>query len=212
MKLQDLRIRVDEMENVKVYVSSYFRDDKDSSVYIVDPDTLKIGDMNTDFVVEMCNTTWIYAVPKDTSIASSSFKFSFNVFQAQEYRYEGKYNKISILISGVGGMILIFSVVLYLDGFRTIYHYVQERRIENKLKKEMEDPNRKAMNKSGSNEDNDKKRRGGKRGNNDIDTQKSIDELSDDDLNFIQPGGKVDPAVHEGGNVSRPQSIEAMRR
>jgi hypothetical protein len=61
--LQDLRLRIEKAENVKVYIASYFRNDKDSSVYIVDPDSLEIEPGNPELVIETCNTTLIYAVP-----------------------------------------------------------------------------------------------------------------------------------------------------
>ena len=57
----------------------------------------------------------------------------------------------------------------------------------------------------------------GKKG--DMDTQKSIDEMSEDDLNFIpRSGNNEDAAVLEGGRQSRPGSqgdpnlIAAVRR
>ena len=45
---------------------------------------------------------------------------------------------------------------------------------------------------------------GRKRG--EMDTDKSIEELSDDDLSFMPQGD--DPGVHEGGRESRPGSQE----
>lgn len=43
----------------------------------------------------------------------------------------------------MGGLILIISVVWYLDGFSTINQYFKEMREEARLKREINDPTRK---------------------------------------------------------------------
>lgn len=45
----------------------------------------------------------------------------------QEFLYGQKYNKISVYISGYGGIIMIFSVVFYLGGFTKLYNYGKEQ-------------------------------------------------------------------------------------
>ena len=72
----------------------------------------------------MYNFTNIYILPKDPSLPIK-FKFSFYVFQADEYLYGPKYNKISIYISLVGGNLLIFGVIIYLDGHLTVYNIIK---------------------------------------------------------------------------------------
>ena len=99
-------------------------------------------------------------------------------------------------------------VVLYLDGFTSLFNYVKEQRAERRRQKEEEE-----QLKGENNNGNDNDKAAGKRKRSEMDTQKSNDDMSEDDLNFI-PGGGGDghPAVHEGGRKSRPGSQEAHNK
>jgi hypothetical protein len=68
------------MENVKVYIASYFLPDKDSSVYIYDPSAITANKDTYDYEIEMCNTTLVYVVPEDAMNEEYGVKFSFWVF------------------------------------------------------------------------------------------------------------------------------------
>lgn len=129
IKLQDLTLTFDKLENVDIYVVSYFREDKDCNTFF--PDEIKEG-MTID--LEMYNTTVIYMRPSNRD--NNRLEFSFNVFEADNFSYGMKYNLITQLISGVGGLILILSVVLYLDGFKEIWKHIKEQREEMRRQKE----------------------------------------------------------------------------
>lgn len=60
MRIQDLKIRFDALSNVKVYITSYFRSDKESN--IIFPDQITLGE-NINF--EMYNTTFVYMIPQN---------------------------------------------------------------------------------------------------------------------------------------------------
>ena len=90
---------------------------------------------------------------------------------------------------------LIFSVVLYLDGFTVLWKYIEQQNRERRRHKEEEEQlNRDAKLKNGDGLE----QNGKKKGKNDLDTQKSDNDLSEDDLGFM-PGVGNDNAVHEGG-------------
>jgi len=104
------------------------------------------------------------------------------------------------LISGLGGSLLILSVITYLDGPSTVFKWIKNQKEErDRLQKE-----ELALKKQGGKDaallDGKK---GGKQG--DQDTQKSNDEMSEEDINYNQLANE-DPAVHEGGRISRPGS------
>ena len=122
-------MKVNELTNMRIYFTSFFRDDKEQNYHYFEPDS---SNLNEEIVIEMCNTTEIYFEPIDPS-SDHNIEISFWVFQAQEYEYGSKYNIISILISGVGGFILIVLVVIYLDGFTVLYQTFKERQAEAKL-------------------------------------------------------------------------------
>lgn len=79
--------------------------------------------------IEMYNQTHIYIVPDEKVKKPDAYsaEFEFNIQQVQEFLYGQKYNKISVYISGYGGIIMIFSVVFYLGGFTKLYNYVREQ-------------------------------------------------------------------------------------
>lgn len=134
----------------------------------------------------------------------AKLEFSFEIFQMHVIEYGNSYNLITQLISGAGGLLLIFSVVLYLDGFTVLWKYIEQQNRERKRHKEEEEQlNRDAKLKNGDGQE----QNGKKKGKNDLDTQKSNDDLSEDDLGFM-PGAGNDNAVHEGGRSSRPGSQE----
>mmetsp|Transcript_11039 Transcript_11039/g.16768 ORF Transcript_11039/g.16768 Transcript_11039/m.16768 type:complete len:227 (+) Transcript_11039:582-1262(+) len=169
LKLQDIILKVNALSNAKIYITSFFRSDKEASAYFVDAANIDSLGGTGELVIEMCNTTELYVVPLDPSQEHTA-DFSFWVFQAQEYEYGSKYNIISKLISGVGGLILIITVVFMLDGFSTLYHAIQER-------------------KQAQNEDSgEKKKPSGKTSNAALNYQQNSDD-----------GLSKNPAVHEGG-------------
>jgi hypothetical protein len=91
-------------------------------------------------------------------------------------------------------------VVLYLDGFHTMKNYLKAKIEARTAKNENKDA------RQNSNEDSDEN--WAKR---EQDTQKSMDDVSDDDLNFVKPAGNVDPAVHEGG-IHSSEGVRQSRR
>ena len=123
------------MQNVKVYISSYFKinDDRPAkSQYFIDANEVQ-DLMQKEFTIEMYNKTFVYIVPQDPQVPSSA-QFTFNVFQAQAFLYADKYTKITLFISGIGSIMLIFSVIVYLDGFTVFYRFLKEY-IEEKKRK-----------------------------------------------------------------------------
>mgnify|MGYP001129673442 CR=1 FL=1 len=128
-------------------------------------------------------------------------KFSFYIFQATQYEHGDKYNNISKLISGGGDIILLISVTLYLDGFTAFYNYLKDYLSERKRLAQEAAQAKKIQQQNKDGGDSGSKGKG-KKG--DMDTQKSIDEISEDDLNFVPRNG--DAAVLEGGRQSRPGS------
>ena len=145
---------------------------------------------------EMYNNTFLYVRPKG---GSNKMELDFWIYQTAMFRYGSKYSIISILISGVGGVILILSVILYLDGFCALYRYILDQKAEReRFAKEEAQLKKNSQNGIAGAMGGDKK--GGKKG--EQDTQKSIDEYSEEDGNFIAPGlGEDDGAVHEGGRM-----------
>ena len=121
-------------------------------------------------------------------------EFSFEIFEAELFEYGMKYNLITQLISGAGGFILIFCVILYLDGFKAMYKQFQENREENRRQKEEHERLQQEKNKNEAENKNGKKKGGKADG---IDTQRSDGMSEDEDPNY---GGGEDPAVHEGGS------------
>lgn len=194
LRLQDLKIKFTKLVNVKVYITSYFRDDKlSNTTYYLNAEAVqKLVDEPLLATIEMYNTTHIYIVPDEKVNKPEAYtaEFEFNVEQVQEFLYGQRYNKISIYISGYGGAIMIFSVVFYLGGFTKLYNNAREqikerqRRIkEEALLRQSEAAAEGEAAKIGAN-----------------DTAKNMEELSDDDLNFGGNGAlRDDAAVHEGG-------------
>jgi hypothetical protein len=116
--IQDLILTFKEINDVDIYAVSYFRDDKESSFYF--PSDIKKDEPMT---FEMYNKTVIYMVKKS---ASAMLKFDFNIFQVELFQYGDNYNLITQLISGGGGIILVFSVIFYLDGFKELWAQIKE--------------------------------------------------------------------------------------
>ena len=84
--------------------------------------------------------------------------------------------------------------MLYLDGFTTLYNYLKEQNAERKrLAQEAA-----LLKNSNANKASDSLANGAGKRAGDMDTQKSMDDLSEDDLGFIA-NGRDDAAVHEGG-------------
>lgn len=198
LRLQDIKVRFEDISNLDIYITSYFLVGKESNTFY--PNQVQaMFDQKQDFVFEMYNDTFIYAVPKDPN--NNHLQISFEIFQAEQYLYGNNYNLISQLISGVGGTILILCVVLYLDGFTTLYNYIKEQNAERKrLAQEAA-----LLKNNNTNKANDQLANGAGKRAGDMDTQKSMDDLSDDDLGFIA-NGRDEAAVHEGGRQSRPGS------
>lgn len=194
LKLQDLQLHFDVIKNTKVYVVSYFRDDKDCNTTF--PDEI---DQGVTIDLEMYNKTVIYMIPEGND---QKLEFSFEIFEAEEFEYGMKYNLITQLISGVGGCILILSVIMYLDGFKEMWKHIKEQREEMKRQKEEQDRLQQEKTKN----ENDGSKGGKKKQKADgIDTQRSDGMSEDEDPNY---GGGEDPAVHEGGGASRQGSRE----
>jgi len=89
LKLQDLELHFDQIENADIYVVSYFRDDKDCNTFF--PEDIKKG-ITID--LEMYNKTVIYMVPRDRN-KDQKLEFSFEIFEAQKFEYGMKYNLIT---------------------------------------------------------------------------------------------------------------------
>ena len=173
------------------------------------PDEIKRSVDNGDKITfEMYNNTFLYVRPKG---ASNRMELDFWIYQTAMFRYGSKYSIISILISGVGGVILILSVILYLDGFCALYRYILEQRAERE-RFAKEEAQLKKNGQIGANGALGGDKKLGKKG--EQDTQKSIDEYSEEDGNFIAPGieGNDHPAIHEGGREQRPGSNGSVRR
>lgn len=76
IKYQDLKVRLYKLNNVNVYIGSYFMEAKESNtIYPWQIEALG----GQDFTVEMFNTTFIYVVPIDSS-KPTEFEMSFEVF------------------------------------------------------------------------------------------------------------------------------------
>lgn len=71
MRLQDIIFKFTELKNVKIYVSSYFKVDKESN--IIYPDQIAKG---KEITLEMYNDTFIYMVPtnKDSNLMQLKFE------------------------------------------------------------------------------------------------------------------------------------------
>jgi hypothetical protein len=74
LKLQDLKLRFDEIKNANIFSVSYFRDDKDCNTFF--PDEIE---KEKEIDLEMYNTTVIYMVPKDRN-QDQDFRFSWEIF------------------------------------------------------------------------------------------------------------------------------------
>ena len=201
IKLQDVKVKFKALENVKVYISSYYMEAKESNTTFPN-EVQRLYEVQDDMTIEMYNTTQFFVIPQDAG-ASNKFEMTFWVFEAQQYLYGNDYNLISKLISGVGGLILIVAVVIYLDGFSTLKQLVKDymdrqraAREEAAIRKKQQE----IIDNSGA-----KGNAKGEKGKGDLDTQKSLDDISDDDVNFMgaRAGGT---GVHEGGQ------FESMRR
>ena len=106
-----------------------------------------------------------------------------------------KYNLITQLISGVGGLILILAVIMYLDGFKEMWKHIKEHREEMRRQKEEQERLQQEKTKN----ENDANKKNGKKSKTDgNDTQRSDPMSEDEDPNY---GGGDDPAVHEGGST-----------
>jgi hypothetical protein len=68
-------------------------------------------------------------VPDGKSI-SNDVEFDFWVYQTAEFQYGTDYTTISKLISGLGGGILILSVITYLDGPSTVFKWIKVQKEE----------------------------------------------------------------------------------
>lgn len=180
-----------------IYVVSYFREDKDCNTFF--PDQIEKG---LEIDLEMYNKTVIYVFPKDRN-QDQEFRSSFEIFEAEEFQYGSKYTLITQLISGVGGFILILSVIMYLDGFKEMWKHIKEQREEMKRQKEEQERLQQEKIKN----ENDGKKAKPKANDRGGDTQRSDNMSEEEDPNY---GGEGDNAVHEGG--SRAGSREAQRR
>lgn len=87
--VQDIKLRFDELENVDVYMTSYFRTDRDvNTTYAWDIEAFQ----GKEYSIETYNDTDIYVVPRQENWSESKFKMSFYVYQVNEYEYGNKYN------------------------------------------------------------------------------------------------------------------------
>ena len=139
IKLQDVKLSFSNLNNVKVYISSYFKinDDRPAkSQYFLDS-TETSSLESQSITIEMYNKTFIYIVPEDPTLPSDA-SFTFNVFQAQAFLYDDKYTGITLYISGIGSIMLVFSVIIYLDGFTVFYKFVKEYIEDRKRKQELQ--------------------------------------------------------------------------
>ena len=83
LKIQDLNLHFDVAQNVKVYVSSYFRSDKESNTTFLAPNSIEpyiTQVQGAEIQIEMYNDTFIYMGPTDRN--NNNLQFSFEIFQA----------------------------------------------------------------------------------------------------------------------------------
>ena len=132
LRIQDLKLRFNEFENVNIYITSYFRSDKESNTFY--PPSIEKG---KDITFEMYNQTFIYVIPKNRN-EDIKVSFGFDIYLVSVYLYGNNYNLITKLISGIGGLILILLVVIYLDGFSYLINVIKEKNAERKRLKEEE--------------------------------------------------------------------------
>lgn len=67
--LQDLKLAFTSLNNVKIYISSYFKinDDRPAKTqYFIDQEDIDEL-LEMEFTIEMYNKTFVYVVPKDAS-------------------------------------------------------------------------------------------------------------------------------------------------
>jgi len=98
IRIQDLKLKFEKTKNVRVYMSSLFRFDKEVNTYypwdiMEEPSYDRPKDL--EYEIEMYNTTVIWVVPFDNS-QPTEFEVSFYVYTLDEYLYGNKYNLISI--------------------------------------------------------------------------------------------------------------------
>jgi hypothetical protein len=60
LRWQDIQLRFDEIQNMDIYITSYFRPDKESNT--IYPKSVKTG-VFEEITFEMYNKTTIYAIP-----------------------------------------------------------------------------------------------------------------------------------------------------
>jgi hypothetical protein len=118
IRRQDYKLKIGPRQNVRVFAVSLFDDNRESTYYL--DSKLQTG---TELTFEMYNTTAIYVLPEDEDWAESEFEMSFYVNRTSIYADDMnlRYEKIPIYISGYGGLVLIFSILLYLEAFTTFY-------------------------------------------------------------------------------------------
>lgn len=128
LRKQDYRIEIVEKENVKVYMSAFFLDDRESNTTV--DSQLTVG---STWTFEMYNKTAIYVVPTGNG-DNVKFKFNISVTDVQVYDKTQRYEQIQVYISGYGSALLILAILIYLGAFQELYRLAHEAWMERQQK------------------------------------------------------------------------------
>lgn len=84
IRIQDMYVKFKEITGASIYITSYFREDRESNT--IYPDKVKESmDKNTNITYEMYNTTFIYMVPGPNAPTNNRVLFDFWVYQTAEF-------------------------------------------------------------------------------------------------------------------------------
>jgi len=82
IRIQDMYVKFKKITGAKIYITSFFREDRESNTIYPDDVAKTILD-KTNVTFEMYNETFIYMVP--TSVYSNNLLFDFWVYQTAEF-------------------------------------------------------------------------------------------------------------------------------
>lgn len=82
IRIQDMYVKFKKITGAKIYITSFFREDRESNTIYPDYVAKTILD-KTNVTFEMYNETFIYMVP--TSVYSNNLLFDFWVYQTAEF-------------------------------------------------------------------------------------------------------------------------------
>jgi len=82
IRIQDMYVKFKKITGAKIYITSFFREDRESNTIYPDDVAKTILDI-TNVTFEMYNETFIYMVP--TSVYSNNLLFDFWVYQTAEF-------------------------------------------------------------------------------------------------------------------------------